>query len=448
MMVIDPQRWAIAIGMLAAYALMCILLMRARRSIDVIDAPSTGAAWLVAYASQTGTGEYLARQTLTTLQTSGLAARSVSLEQLDEASLQGASRVLFIVSTYGEGDAPDGAERFTRILAGASAPLAQLHYGLLALGDSTYSHFCGFGRRLDADLQAQGAQPLFARVDVDRGAATALATWQHHLSHLAGTSDAPDWGAPAYNNWRLASRRLLNPGSAGAPVYRIGLQPEDGPLPPWQAGDLVQVGAPGDPDYPREYSIASIAGEGQVELLVRLHLRDDGSNGLASGWLCLDAGIGARVALRVREHSRFRIGENGTRPLILIGNGTGMAGLRAHLRQRVEEGETRNWLLFGERNAEHDAFCGEEIMAWQEAKMLEAVSLAYSRDGGELRYVQHALARQASRLRAWVDQGAAIYVCGSLQGMAGSVHEVLVEALGQESVDKLTDIGRYRRDVY
>ena len=447
-MVIDPQRWAMAFAMLAAYALMCILLARARWRAGIIDAPCDPAAWVVAYASQTGTGEYLARQTLATLLTSGVEARSLSLEQLDEASLLGARRVLFIVSTYGEGDAPDGAERFARILAGIGSPLAQLHYGLLALGDSSYAHFCGFGRRLDTDLRAHGAQPLFARVDVDRGAAAAFATWQHHLSHLAGTSDAPDWGAPAYGNWRLASRRLLNPGSAGAPVYRIGLQPEEGPLPPWQAGDLVQVGAPGDPDYPRDYSIASIAGEGQVELLVRLRLRDDGSSGLASGWLCRDAAIGARVALRVREHSRFRIGENGTRPLILIGNGTGMAGLRAHLKQRVDTGEGRNWLLFGERNAAHDAFCGEEILAWQEAKMLEAVSLAYSRDGGAVRYVQHALAQQASRLQAWVDRGAAIYVCGSLHGMASSVHEVLVEALGQERVDKLTDSGCYRRDVY
>ena len=35
--------------------------------------------------------------------------------------------------------------------------------------------------------------------------------------------------------------------------------------------------------------------------------------------------------LRLRAHSGFRIADNVQRPLILIGNGTGLAGLRAHL---------------------------------------------------------------------------------------------------------------------
>ncbi len=444
-MTIDPTRWALALALLAAYALMCVLLARARRIVPDDGAP---ADWLVAWASQTGSAEYLAQQTVATLRTGGLAARSASMDQIDEAALRGATRILFIASTYGEGDAPDNAERFARLLAGAAAPLPHLHYGLLALGDSSYTHFCGFGRRLDAALQALGAQPLFARVEADRTAPAALDAWQHHLSHLAGTSDAPDWSAPAWADWRLDSRQLLNPGSAGAPVYRIGLLPQDGALPAWEAGDLVQVSAPADPDYPREYSIASVGAEGRLELLVRLHLRADGGAGLASGWLAHDAAIGAPITLRLRVHSRFRIGANGGRPLILIGNGTGIAGLRAHLKHRVDAGETRNWLLFGERNAAHDRFCGDEISAWHGAGMLEQLHLVFSHDGDPLRYVQHALAQQAALLRDWIARDAAIYVCGSLHGMAAGVHEALLAALGQDGVDQLAESGRYRRDVY
>jgi sulfite reductase (NADPH) flavoprotein alpha-component len=442
---IDPTRWALALALVAAYALMCVLLVRARRVPR--DAPAA-ADWLVAYASQTGTGEYLAQHTVATLRTGGLSARSASLDQLDMEAVRGAGRILFIVSTYGEGDAPDSAERFARLLANTALQLGQLHYGLLALGDSSYSHFCGFGRRLDATLQERGAQPLFARIEADRAAPAALDAWQHHLSHLAGTSDAPDWSAPAYGDWRLASRTLVNPGSAGAPVYRIALLPASGPLPAWQAGDLVQISAPADPDYPREYSIASTSAEGQLELLVRLHLRADGSAGLASGWLALQAEPGAAIALRVREHGRFRIGANAGRPLILIGNGTGIAGLRAHLQSRAEAGEGRNWLLFGERNAAHDRFYGDDIAAWRAAGMLEQLDLAFSRDGDSVRYVQDALLRQADRLRAWVANGAAIYVCGSLQGMAAGVHDALVTTLGQDGLDELAENGRYRRDVY
>ncbi|RYE66538.1 MAG: oxidoreductase, partial [Oxalobacteraceae bacterium] len=61
---------------------------------------------------------------------------------------------------------------------------------------------------------------------------------------------------------------------------------------------------------------------------------------------------------------------------------------------------------------------------------------------------QHLVGEHAAALRSWVEQGAAIYVCGSLQGMAGGVHEALAEALGAQTLDALTAAGRYRRDVY
>jgi sulfite reductase (NADPH) flavoprotein alpha-component len=441
---LDTSRWIVSIAALCTYALVCFLVLRRR----VPDAGSGPADWLVVYASQTGTGEYLANRTAETLRTGGLSARSLSMEHFPDAQLRAAERILFIVSTYGEGDAPDSGARFSRLLSRAGFSLGQLHYAVLALGDSSYANFCGFGRFVDERLRTLGAQPLFERVEADRSAASAIEAWQHHLSHLAGTSDAPDWSAPAYGSWRIASRALLNPGSAGAPVYRIALVPAAGELPAWQAGDLVQLSAPGDPDYPREYSIASLPADGALELLVRLHVRDDGVTGLASGWLCMQAGEGDTLSLRVRPHSRFRAGDNGARPMILIGNGTGIAGLRAHLKERIAAGQYRNWLVFGERSAAHDHFYGAEIAAWQRAGALDTVSLAFSRDGGAHRYVQHVLAAHAGQLRDWVGDGAAIYVCGSLQGMASGVQAALVAALGPQQLDRLDAEGRYRRDVY
>jgi sulfite reductase (NADPH) flavoprotein alpha-component len=47
-----------------------------------------------------------------------------------------------------------------------------------------------------------------------------------------------------------------------------------------------------------------------------------------------------------------------------------------------------------------------------------------------------------------VGQGAAIYVCGSLEGMAGEVDRTLRETLGEEALQALAAEGRYRRDVY
>jgi len=446
MMTIDPLRWGTALALLAAYGGMCATLLR-RPKAAALPAPVEG-DWLVVYASQTGNAEYLAQQTAATLSTGGLNARALCISSLDPAVLGSATRALFIASTYGEGDAPDAAARFAGVTMAGDANLAQLHYGVLALGDSSYTNYCGFGRALDAWLAARGATPLFERIEVDRANGAAIANWQHQLSHLAGTSDAPDWEAPAYGQWRILERTQLNPGSAGAPLYRIALAPREGSLPAWEAGDLVQVCAPRDPDLPREYSIASIPSEGKLELLVRLQRHEDGCAGAASGWLCLDATPGDTVALRVRTHARFRLGENATRPLILIGNGTGLAGLRAHLKARIDAGAFDNWLVFGERNAEHDFLCREELQGWLAGGQLARLDLAFSRDADGPRYVQHALAERGEELRAWIARGAAIYVCGSLQGMATGVHEALATVLGSEVLDDLAAAGRYRRDVY
>jgi sulfite reductase (NADPH) flavoprotein alpha-component len=443
---IDPLRWGGALLLSASYLAMCAGYLRAARARARVDAAP--ADWLVVYASQTGSAETLAQRSAALLATGGLAARAACISSLDEASLRGASRILFIASTYGEGDAPDTAARFAGRLMGAHADLAHLHYAVLALGDRSYANFCGFGRALDAWLSKAGATPLFGRIDVDRGDSASLENWQHHLARLAGTDDAPGWEAPAYADWRIAERELLNPGSAGGPLYRLALAPADGVVPDWEAGDLAQVSPPADPEHPREYSIASIPSDGRLELLVRLQRHEDGSAGAASGWLCEGAAMDDVVRLRVREHQRFRLGDNARRPLILIGNGSGLAGLRGLLRARIGLGVRENWLLFGERNRAHDFLLRSELEGWQSSGWLARLDLAFSRDQQERLYVQDVLRAQAPQVREWVEPGVAIYVCGSLQGMAGGVHEALREILGSETVEQLAADGRYRRDVY
>jgi sulfite reductase (NADPH) flavoprotein alpha-component len=58
------------------------------------------------------------------------------------------------------------------------------------------------------------------------------------------------------------------------------------------------------------------------------------------------------------------------------------------------------------------------------------------------------LREAADELRVWLDEGAAIYICGSLLGMAAGVDQVLNEVLGEQAVSELIEEGRYRRDVY
>ena len=482
-------RWIAAACVVLAWLLLCGWAWgRGRRrqtqataALQGLDTPATQDAMLVAYASQTGYAEALAAQTADALRAGGVTVRVAPLGQLDVARLAGYRRILFIASTYGEGDPPDAAAAFAeqamqtraglaapsqadsssspaasvasaaRATPDAHAPLAGVQYAVLALGDRDYIHFCGFGHRLDDWLHGQGATPLFDLVEVDGGDPAALRHWQHYLGLLSGRSDLPDWQAPAYESWRLARRELLNPDSQGGPCYLLTLTPPDTGMPVWQAGDIAEIGPRrerGGPLLPhREYSIASLPADGALQLLVRQLRSADGGLGLGSGWLTHIAHTGDEIALRVRSNRNFHAPAD-DRPLILVGNGTGLAGLRALIKARLAAGHRRNWLVFGERNAAHDGFCRDEIEAWRQNGTLARVDTVYSRDQAERRYVQHCLLEQADRVHAWVDDGAAIYVCGSLQGMAGGVDAALRQMLGDERLQVMLHDGRYRRDVY
>lgn len=487
-------QWQAAIGALLAYAALCVaIIWRARtpRVRSGEDAPL-----IVAWASQTGFAAELAERSVGALRTGGVPARSIPLQSLDAKTLRAADRVLFVVSTTGEGDPPDHAVAFLRQTQPQVEALPHLRYGMLALGDRSYDDFCAFGRQLDEWLAHQGAHALFDRVEVDNADPGTLRHWQSLLRQLGDGAAQADWERPRYQAWRLQAREQTNPGCDHGAVFRISLQPADGVWPIWQAGDIAEIGPRhGDAsvarflaanhldgerrvrgealrdwiarshwqeasDGPledwvdslqplphREYSIASIPAEHRLDLLVRRQLGADGQPGLGSGWLCEHAKVGGTIDLRLRANPGFHAPET-DRPLILIGNGTGIAGLRAHLAARIAAGDTRNWLLFGERHAAHDNHFAEDLRRWRAAGEIARLDSVYSRDGGAHRYVQDALAAAADELRAWIKAGASLYVCGSLRGMAPAVDAVLEQVLGSETRERLLAEGRYRRDVY
>ncbi len=438
--------------------------VQAQRAMLGAGAPGktdTGLPTLVAYASQSGQAERLALESVRALQQAGVAVNVQSLDRFDPAQLRQYERALIVASTFGEGEAPDGTRRFARLLqTTAGTPLAGLEFGMLALGDRHYSAFCGFGHALAQQLQALGATPLFPLIEVDKHDPAALADWSTALARCSGSAiDAIGVQEEAsYAEWRLARRVLLNPGSLGGELHEITLTGPAGAT--WEAGALAEIiacntdGSDGDADNahhaPRSYSLASLPSDGELQLLVRQERHAGEANqghGLASGWLTRFAPLGSPIRLRLQANPAFAPALVDV-PCIYIGNGSGLAGLRAHLRARQRAGLARNWLLFGERQQAFDSVCGAELQGWLDAGHLARLDRVFSRDGETRQYVQDRLRANANELRDWLAQGAIVYVCGSLQGMATGIDAVLQEVLGQDGVDALLAAGRYRRDVY
>lgn len=401
-------------------------------------------AWLIGFASQSGFAEQLAWQTAGQLQAAGLPALVKPLGKVTELDLLQSRNALFVVSTFGDGEAPDSARGFERTLLDRSVSLPDLNYAVLALGDRQYQQFCGFARRLHDWLGTHGGHSLFAPIEVDNGDTGALHQWQRSLGTLTGIKPTGSWQSPVFQPWTLTERKLLNPESQGSKVFLLSLIPPVESV--WAAGDLVEV-VPREGAVPREYSIASIPADGSLQLIVRQEIHPDGGLGLGSGVLTEHAPVGSSISLRIRHNSSFHLPSEPV-PMIMLGNGTGLAGLRSLLKARIAEGQTRNWLLFGERNVAHDFYCRDELQGWLASGDLAKLDLAFSRDQVEKIYVQDRLRESAHELRAWLADGAAIYICGSLQGMAMGVEEVLVELLGASEVERLVEHGRYRRDVY
>jgi sulfite reductase (NADPH) flavoprotein alpha-component len=437
-------RFLLAAIIIATYVVFTVAIFRAHRRKKARAETTTGASLLVAYASQTGYAEQIANQTAKALQAANIPSRVRSLADLTAEELAGTERALFVVSTYGEGDPPDAGLPFVHSVMSRSPALSRLAYGVLALGDSTYQNFCGFGRTLDHWLRRHCAVPMFDLVEVDNADEAALRHWERHIGSLGGKTDALVW-TEASERWQITGRKLINPGSAGQPCFHIELRPLLSAKMRWAAGDIAVLTPPGT--NAREYSIASMPSEGSLHILVRQSRRADGTLGVASGWLTEHAPIGTEVPLRIRSNSNFHAPAD-ARPVILIGNGTGIAGLRSILKARESVRGALNWLIFGERNAAHDSFYGQDLERWRASGVLTRVDFAFSRDQDERVYVQHIVQRAAKEIRDWVAEGAVIYVCGSAAGMATAVDDALAAALGRDTLDALITGRRYRRDVY
>lgn len=254
---------------------------------------------------------------------------------------------------------------------------------------------------------------------------------------------------PPYAIWRLAKRDLANPNSAGGPLYRLRLTPEQG-APVWRAGAVACIycgpaaeSATG-PAPSGDYMIGSLPGDGAVDLVVRLVPARTTPEGRRSRFLCEELRPGDLVAMALRDDPDF-VPPPDKVPLILIGNATGIAGLYAHIRARPPG--TRNWLIFGDRNSAGDRVLAAELADWVSTGHLERCDLVLPGEGSERRHVTDQIQDASLPFLDWALAGGAIYVCGSRM-MGDDVHATLAELLGADVLEAMAEAGLYRRSVY
>ncbi|MDF7798945.1 assimilatory sulfite reductase (NADPH) flavoprotein subunit [Pontiellaceae bacterium B1224] len=215
---------------------------------------------------------------------------------------------------------------------------------------------------------------------------------------------------------------------------------------------------------PRLYSIASSQAEVEEEVHLTLGVVEYEAHGHyhlggASGYLGHRLKEGEDVLIYVESNDNFRLPEDGSKPVIMIGPGTGIAPFRAFVQERAaQEASGDNWLFFGNPHFTEDFLYQTEWQDFLADGVLNKIDLAFSRDQENKVYVQHRIAEQANEIWNWIQRGAHIYVCGDESRMARDVHQALLDVVvekggysTEEAEDYLVQLrkdGRYQKDVY
>lgn len=256
--------------------------------------------------------------------------------------------------------------------------------------------------------------------------------------------------------------QLLEPGNSGLATLLNDHQLIDA-LRRWPADwDAAALVAALRPQVRRLYSIASsrkrVGDEAHLTLdVLRYHAHGFDHLGAASGFLAA-LEDGAQLPVYIEPNERFRVPADGSRDIIMVGPGTGVAPFRGFVQERAETGASgRNWLFFGARHFNTGFLYQTE---WQDALQkgeLHRLELAFSRDQAERIHVQQRLREQGRDVFDWLQGGAHLYVCGAID-MGKDVHAALLEIVrehgggdAEAAADYLSNLqreGRYSRDVY
>ncbi|MEL6913542.1 MAG: assimilatory sulfite reductase (NADPH) flavoprotein subunit [Pseudomonadota bacterium] len=186
---LDPMQQAWVSGYMAATA------KGAAPAAPVAAAPAT---LTVLYGSQTGNAKHVAGEVAEAAKARGLNAVLVNMADYKPARLKDETHLAIVVSTYGEGEPPESAQRLYDFLASKKAPkLPGTQIAVMGLGDTSYELFCQTAVDFEERLVALGATVAVERALLDVDYEDHTGAWiTGALDTLAPTMEAT---APASN---------------------------------------------------------------------------------------------------------------------------------------------------------------------------------------------------------------------------------------------------------
>ena len=365
------------------------------------------------------------------------ANKSVFVTELNKYSAyQNAKNIIIFTATYGDGDAPENADKFIKMV-NLIQQNNSLKYTVLGFGSRQYPEFCKFAVLVDATLQIHSNfTPEMPLCKIDNQDIDSFKNWLNEWSllnqvDLKITKGDVSEEADQDIKIKIVHKSKINIDN----TFLIELEPVENIK--FTSGDLLSI-SPNNETENRLYSIAKV--DKKILLSVKKH-----EFGICSNYIH-ELKINDLISARIEKNKDFWLPKK-AKEIILIANGTGIAPFLGMI-QRTKN--IKIHLFWGGRTKESFKIYEKYITNSLKSNSLTSFSPVYSQEKKEKVYVQDVLKNQSELISKTLIKKGVVLICGSLK-MQKEVEEI-IDVIAKEklnsNIEKLKENNQIKTDCY
>ncbi|MGJ5641668.1 PepSY domain-containing protein [Formosa sp. S-31] len=331
--------------------------------------------------------------------------------------------LVVITATYGEGEPPENASRFTELFKAVKTNKA-FSFSVVGFGSLAYPDFCKYAFTVNETLQnSANALQLLEPYTIHDKSFESYTKWVNAWSKKVGLSIQLPGDAMQRKKKKRTFKIVAKTQAKENPddTFTMQLKPVLG-LARFQSGDLLAI-------QPEENSAERLYSVGKVNNDVFLSIKRQ-ELGLCSNFLNqLHEGEGLKA--RLVKNKEFRLPKS-ARQVIMIANGTGIAPFLGMIDQNTNGKNMQ--LYWGGRQERSFNIYKPIIEHALKNKKLNRLEIAYSKEAHFKVYVQDLLQRDASQVAEVLSGKGIIMICGSIAMQKGVL--LVLEEICNTQLDK------------